>query len=159
MLDFAKFLAHRELVNTGFTKFDDRPETFRAWKSAFINAIHGLDLTAGEEMDLLTKWLGKDSSKHVRRIRSIHVSDPSTALVMAWNKLTERYGALEMIENALFKKLHAFSKVSSRDYAKLRELGDLLMELQAAKDDRYLPGLAYLDTACGINPIVEKLPH
>ncbi len=159
MLDFARFLARRELVNTGFTKFDDRPETFRAWKSAFINAIQGLDLTAGEELDLLTKWLGKDSSEHVRRIRSIHVSDPSAALVMAWNRLTECYGAPEMIEKALFKKLDAFPKVSNRDYAKLRELGDLLMELQAAKDDGYLPGLAYLDIARGINPIVEKLRH
>ena len=33
------------------------------------------------------------------------------------------------------------------------------MEFQAAKEDGYLPGLAYLDTARGINPIVEKLPH
>lgn len=94
----------------------------------------------------------------MRRIRSVHVSDPSAALVMAWNRLTECYGAPEMIENALFKKLDAFQKISNRDYAKFRELGDLLMELQAAKEDGYLPGLAYLDTARGINPIVEKLP-
>eukprot|EP00064_Thunnus_orientalis_P019268 superscaffoldBa00004744_g19384 len=44
----------------------------------------------------------------------------------------------------------------ARDYAKLRELGDLLMELQAAKDDGYLPGLAYLDNARGIDLIAEK---
>lgn len=35
-----------------------------------------------------------------------------------------------MIENSLFKKLDAFPKISDRNYAKLRELGDLLMELQ-----------------------------
>lgn len=85
------------------------------------------------------------------------MSDPSAALGMAWRRLNECYG--EMIENALFKKLDAFTKISNRDYAKIRELGDLLMELQTAKDDGYLPGLAYLDTARGINPIVEKLPH
>ncbi|KAJ8349307.1 hypothetical protein SKAU_G00244370 [Synaphobranchus kaupii] len=50
-------------------------------------------------------------------------------------------------------------KTGNRDYPKLRELGDLLMELMAAKTDGYLPGLTYLDTARGINPIVEKLPH
>ena len=33
------------------------------------------------------------------------------------------------------------------------------MELQSAKEDGYLPGLAFLDTARGIGPIVEKLPH
>lgn len=134
-------------------------QIFRAWKSAFINAIHGLDLTAGKELDLLTKWLGKDSSEHVRRIRSVHVSDSSAALVIAWNKLTECYVAPEMIENALFKKLVAFPKVSSRDYAKLRELGDLRLELQTAKDDGYLPGLAYLDTARGINRAVDFSWH
>lgn len=41
---------------------------------------------------------------------------------------------------------------------KLRELADLLIEILAAKGDTYLSGLAYLDTPCGINPIVEKLP-
>ncbi|KAI4873908.1 hypothetical protein NFI96_029123 [Prochilodus magdalenae] len=33
------------------------------------------------------------------------------------------------------------------------------MEIQSAKEDGYLTGLAYLDTARGINPIVERLPH
>lgn len=51
MFDFARFLARRELVNTSLMTFDDQPETFRAWKSAFINAISGLDLTAVEELD------------------------------------------------------------------------------------------------------------
>ena len=31
------------------------------------------------------------------------------------------------------------------------------MELLSAKNDGYLPGLSYLDTPRGINPIVEKL--
>lgn len=33
------------------------------------------------------------------------------------------------------------------------------MEMLSAKEDGYLPGLAYLDTARGIRPIVEKLPY
>ncbi|KAK3567268.1 hypothetical protein QTP86_015755, partial [Hemibagrus guttatus] len=44
------------------------------------------------------------------------------------------------------------------DSVKLGGLADLLMEELAAKGDAYLPGLAYLDTPCSINPIVEKLP-
>lgn len=36
MLDFARFLSRRELVTTGFTKFDDNPENFRAWESSFL---------------------------------------------------------------------------------------------------------------------------
>lgn len=32
MIDFAKYLARRELVTTGLTKFDDQPKSFRAWQ-------------------------------------------------------------------------------------------------------------------------------
>ncbi len=31
MTEFVKFLAHRELVTTGLSQFNDRPESFRAW--------------------------------------------------------------------------------------------------------------------------------
>ncbi|KAJ8011535.1 hypothetical protein DPEC_G00059240 [Dallia pectoralis] len=40
----------------------------------------------------------------------------------------------------------------------LRKLGDLLLELESAKWSGLTPGLAYLETARGVNPIVEKLP-
>ncbi len=52
-----------------------------------------------------------------------------------------------------------FTKISNNDSARLRELGDLLMEIFSAKQDVYLPSLAFLDTARGISPIVAKLPH
>ena len=55
MMDFAKYLARRELVTTGLNKFDDQPESFRAWQSSFFNATQGLELTASEELDLLIK--------------------------------------------------------------------------------------------------------
>lgn len=63
MVDFAKYLARRELVTTGLTKFDDQPESFRAWQSSFLNATRDVDLTVAEELDLLVKWLGKESSE------------------------------------------------------------------------------------------------
>ena len=60
LTDFAKFLAHRELLTTCLTKFDDTPENFRAWKSSFLNATQGLGILYSEELDLLVKWLGKE---------------------------------------------------------------------------------------------------
>lgn len=48
---------------------------------------------------------------------------------------------------------------SPTDNLKLQELADLLMELEIAKEEGYLPGLGYLDIARGIQPIVEKLPY
>ncbi|CAE1305246.1 unnamed protein product [Acanthosepion pharaonis] len=71
-----------------------------------------------------------------------------------WKKC---YGSPEAIEDSLFERIHRFPKVT-KDYDRLRELSDLLTELQAAKDDGDLPGLALLDTARGLRPIVEKLP-
>ncbi|XP_036007876.1 uncharacterized protein LOC118567277 [Fundulus heteroclitus] len=77
---------------------------------------------------------------------------------MAWERLELTYGSAEAIENALFKRIDSFPKIINRDGPKLTKLGDLLMELQAAKAEGDLPGLAFLDTARGVNPIVQKLP-
>lgn len=52
-------------MTTGLSKFDVQPESFKAWQSSFFNAILGLELTASEELDILVKWLGKESAEHV----------------------------------------------------------------------------------------------
>ncbi|XP_027012633.2 uncharacterized protein LOC113649181 [Tachysurus fulvidraco] len=158
MLDIARFLARRELVATGLTKFDDNPENFKAWESSFVNVTQDLQLSANEKLDLLIKWLGKESSEHVKRIRAVYVTDLQAALQMSWMRLQECYATPEVIESALFKRLDNFPRLSPKDNVKLRELADLLTEILVAKGDAYLPGLAYLDTPRGINPIVEKLP-
>lgn len=156
--DFVRYFARRELVNTGLIQFNDQPESFRAWQRSFQNAVSGLNLTPSEEMDLLVKWLGKESAEHAKRMRSVHINQPMEGLDRIWTRLEECYGAPEVIERALFKRVENFPRISSRDYSKLHELSDLLMEIESAKADGYLPGLSYLDTARGINPIVQKLP-
>ena len=75
---------------------------------------------------------------------------------MAWERLEVTYGSAEAIENALH--IDSFPEITTRDGPKLTKLGDLLMELQDAKAEGDLPGLAFLDTARGVNPIVQKLP-
>lgn len=159
MTDFVRFLARRELVTTGLLQFNDQPESYRAWRRSFLNAVRGLELSYNEEMDLLVKWLGKESAEHAKRIRSIHINQPASGLQMIWTRLDECYGSAEAIEKALFQKIDNFPKISNKDYPKLRDLSDLLMELNAAKAEGDLPGLSYLDTARGINPIVQKLPY
>jgi len=77
---------------------------------------------------------------------------------MVWERLEETYGSPEVIESALMKKLDHFPAISYKDTHKLRELGDLLKELEAAKAEGFLPGVIYLDTARGVNPVIEKLP-
>ena len=156
--DFVRYLARRELVATGLLHFNDKPQNYRAWKRSFLTAISGLTLEPSEEMDLLLKWLGKESAEHIEQIRAIHINRPEAGLAMAWERLELTYGSAEAIENALFKRIDSFPKIINRDGPKLTKLGDLLMELQAAKAEGDLPGLAFLDTARGVNPIVQKLP-
>lgn len=158
MTDFVRFLARRELVTTGLIQFNDQPYSYKAWKRSFGNTVKGLDLTSSEEMDLLVKWLGKESAEHAKRIRAVHVNFPDRGLRMIWDRLDTFYGAPEVIEEALFQRINSFPKISNRDYPKLQELSDLLRELEAAKIDGDLPGLQYLDTSQGINPLVQKLP-
>ncbi|XP_067306911.1 uncharacterized protein [Pseudorasbora parva] len=155
----ARYLARRDLVSTSLYQYDDKPENYLAWQSSFSNSTTGLGLTSTEMLDLLIKWLGPESVKHIRRIRSVHVGNPDVALRKAWDRLQECYAAPEVMEKSLFKRLDEFPRISTKDYGKLRDLGDLLMELQSAREEGYLTGLAYLDTARGIGPILEKLPY
>ncbi|KAM4544606.1 uncharacterized protein PAE49_017493 [Odontesthes bonariensis] len=157
--DLARYLMRRELVSSGLLKFDDRPEHYWSWKASFVTATQDLNLSLREELDLLVKWLGAESAEHAKRIRSVHVLNPAAGLSMVWQRLEDCYGTPEIIEHALLKKLEEFPKLTNRDNAKLRELGDILLELECAKADGFLPGLAFLDTARGVNPIVEKLPY
>lgn len=77
---------------------------------------------------------------------------------MVWQRLEDSYGSPEAIENALLKKLEDFPKIANRENHKLRELGDLISEIDAAREGGLLSGLSYLDTSRGITPIVQKLP-
>ncbi|XP_042150458.1 uncharacterized protein LOC121838334 [Ixodes scapularis] len=154
-----KYLVRRDLVSTGLVKFDDHPENYRVWKATFKSMVQTLEVTANEELDLLVNWLGRESSVYAKRLRSVHVDNPAAGLEIVWERLEDCYGRPEVIEDALFKRIGSFPKFSDKDTHKLRELGDLLLELEAAKADPHLTGLGYLDTARGVNPIAEKLPH
>ncbi|XP_060758870.1 uncharacterized protein LOC132869609 isoform X1 [Neoarius graeffei] len=156
---FAQYMARRDLITSGLYQYDDRPENFRAWFSSFNGATAEVALTPTQELDLMTKWLGKESSNQVKRIRSVHINNPKTALKKAWERLWECYAAPEIIEKSLFQRLDSFPRLTTKDNVKLQELGDLLQEIHGAKEDGYLPGLLYLDTSRGIGPIVDKLPY
>ncbi|KAL3973607.1 sorting nexin-4 [Sarotherodon galilaeus] len=155
---FAKYLIRKELVSTGLLQFDDKPENYWAWKTSFISATKDLNLSPREELDLLTKWLGPTSSEQAKRIRAVHILNPAAGAKMVWQRLEECYGSPEAIEDALLKKVEDFPKLTNKDNVKLQELSDILLELQCAKQDGALPGLAYLDTARGVRQIVDKLP-
>ncbi|XP_056385784.1 uncharacterized protein LOC130281981 [Hyla sarda] len=156
--EVARFLMRREIVSAGLMKFDDRPENYWAWKSSFLSGTQDLDLTDREKLDLLVKWLGPESTEQAQRIRSVHVHDAAAGLAIVWRRLEHCYGSPEVIEDALLKRIENYPRMTNKDNQKLRGFGDLLLEIEAAKSSGYLPGLSYLDTARGVDPIIEKLP-
>lgn len=109
--DFVRYLARRELVATGLLQFNDKPQNYRAWKHSFLTAPRGLNLEPSEEMDLLLKWLGKESAEHIEQIRAIHINRPEAGLAMALERLELTYGSAEAVENALFKRIDSFPKI------------------------------------------------
>ena len=90
MNDIARYLVCRELVNSGFIKLNEHPEDYFAWKSYFLNATGGLNLTASEELDLLTKWLGNESAKHV-------IKDPFCACCQPCFRLKNGLGSTRVV--------------------------------------------------------------
>lgn len=131
--DLARFLAKSQLVSGGLSKFDDKPESYLRWKATFQSTIRDLGLTASEEMNLVIRWLGPESSEHAKRLKAVNIKHPPAGLNMIWVRLEECYGSGEAIENS-----QNFPKLSSKEPHKLRDLSDLLCELQAAKLDGYL---------------------
>lgn len=81
-----------------------------ARKSSFLSDVETLDLTAGEEMDLLIKWLGPDSAQHARRLKTVSASNAAYGLDLIWQRLEEMCGSPEAIEGALFAKLEKKSQ-------------------------------------------------
>lgn len=156
--DVTKYLMRREIVSSGLLKYDDRPENYWVWKTSFHSSTRDLNLSPQEELDLLSKWLGPESAEQAKRIRAAYFHNATAGLNMVWQRLEDCFGAPEVIEHALLKKVEDFPRISAKDNQKLRTLGDLLLELEAAKMNGYLTGLAHLDTARGVNPILAKLP-
>ncbi|KAK0155064.1 hypothetical protein N1851_002629 [Merluccius polli] len=105
------------------------------------------------------KWLGTESSEQAKRIRAVHIRNHAAGVNMVWQHLEECYGTPEVIEDALLKKIEHFPKLANKNNIRLRELSDILLKLECAKEDGALPGLSYLDTARGVRQIVEKLPY
>jgi hypothetical protein len=75
-----------------------------------------------------------------------------------WTKLGERYGSNVALTKAYVDKLTNFPKIGFKDNKKLQEFGDLLLELQCAKEDGRLQGLRILDEPIYLKPVLTKLP-
>lgn len=51
----------------------------------FLSTIAGLGLTTNEEVDLVMKWLGPESSEQAHRIKAVNVRHPAEGLNLIWS--------------------------------------------------------------------------
>ena len=158
MKSYIDFMARRELIANKIEKFDDQPGNYYIWKESFQNMIRHVHITPSEELSLITEHTTKNSKKLVQQLRSAYIKNPAKGVKEVWKRLDERFGSSIVVTKAHLDKLTQFPKIGYRDAKKLQELGDLLLELECAKNDGSLPGLRILDEAMYLKPIITKLP-
>ena len=146
-LKWLKFPLRKDLLFSRLTTFNDKDESCHAWKASFKGIMEDLQVSDAEQIDLLVKWLGTESSSHAVSIRSSNAGNPKRGLQRLWERLDERYvyGSPEMVDASLKTKLANFPKISNKDTKRLYELQYIL--------------LGYFDSSSGIRPIVAKLPY
>ena len=158
--EFSRFMVRKELVFSRLTKYDDQPDMYIAWKSMFENIAHELRLTAAEEVDLLVKWLGPTSSKQALRIRSANADNPEKCRDRIWERLEDRFGRPEMVEDTIKRKIASFTKITTKDYRPLFDLSDIVEEISSIMDSvRYHSVFSHFNSSSGVNQIVLKLPY
>ena len=151
-------MARRELIANKIQKFDDNPRNFYGWKESFKNMIRDIHLSPSEELSLIIEYTSNESKKLAQRLRNAYINKPTEGVEILWQKLSQRFGSNAVITEVHLKKLKDLPKIGFRDNKKLQELGDLLLELQCAKNDGGYRGLRILDEPAYIKPVIAKLP-
>jgi hypothetical protein len=76
MSDITRFMYRKDFLRSRFVNFDDKPESYESWRASYQSATKELGVTPFEEIDLLVKWLGPESSRLAKSIRAANVHDP-----------------------------------------------------------------------------------
>jgi hypothetical protein len=108
--EFSRFLLKKDLMMSRLRNFDDKSESFVAWKVTFQNVTKELDVSTDEEIDLLIKFLSPESSRHANSIKTANYHNPDRCCHRIWERLNDKYGSQEMVKSALKQKLLSISR-------------------------------------------------
>ena len=159
LTEVTKYIVKKDLLLSRFSQFDDKPERYLVWKQSFSNIVKEIEVTPTEELDLLVRWLGPQSSKQALSLRSSNAHNNTQALTKIWKRLDKRYGSAELVETSIKNRIEQFPRLIGKDYGKLYELSDLLAEIESVKtNEKYRTLFSYYDSLSGVNPILSKLP-
>lgn len=92
-----------------------------------------LQVSTEEEIDLMIKYLGPESSKHANSIKIFNVNNPTRGLQRVWERLDEGYGSPEMVEFALKQKLSNLPRLTNKDNKRIYELCDIFFRSRSCE--------------------------
>jgi len=101
--------------------------------------------TASEELALMIEYTTGESKSLVQRLHNVYAENSAAGVRESWKKLGERFGSTAVVTQVHLNKLVMFPALTPKDKKGLQELGDLLLELQCAKQDGGLAGLKILE--------------
>lgn len=133
--EFTRFLLMKDLLMSRPKNFSDRPESYSIWKATFQSVMKKRKVST-EEIDLLIKYLGHESSKHANSIKIFNVNNPTRWLQRVCQRLDERYGSSEMVEIAIKQKLSTLQRLTNNDSNRLHELCDILSIETVIEDEK-----------------------
>ena len=93
-----KMIARKDVVLSRLVKFNDSPVRFLSWKQTFSAVTRELGVTPAEELDLLIRWLGPESSRQAESMKVACEFDYPYGLKHIWSRLDSRYGSPEVSE-------------------------------------------------------------
>ena len=115
-------------------------------------------ISPSEQLSLIIEYTTKESKRLAQRLRNAYIDNPGEGLKEAWNKLGGRIGSNYVVTQVHLQKINSFPERGMQNNKQPQELGDLLLELQCAKNDGRLKGLQILDLPAYLRPIVAKVP-
>lgn len=155
---FIQFVTRRKLISNKIEKFDNCPENYTTWRAAFRNMTRDVNITANEELALMTEHTTGESKRLVQRLHNAYAKNSAAGIQESWKKSGKRFGSTAVVTQVHLNKLVMFPALTQKDKKGLQELGDLLLELQCAKQDGGLTGLKILDEPAFFKPLLIELP-
>ncbi|CAB3978894.1 PREDICTED: uncharacterized protein LOC107357656 [Paramuricea clavata] len=150
-------LARQNLPKCHPEVFQGDATLFHPWKKSFNAMIHDANLNPNQEMAYLRNYTKGKVRELVDNYRKRQQSDPVITLRDLWTEMGRRFGNTAIITNSLLQRLQQSAKFNGRDKAKLQDFADVCMDVDNQINN--LPGLACLNYASAIRPIVDNLPN
>ena len=136
--------------------FEGDATLFQPWKRAFEAMIQDANLNPNQEMAYRRNYTKGKVRDLVDNLRKRQRSDPAITLRELWAEIGRRFGNTAVITNSLLERLQQSAKFNARDKTKLQDFADICMDVDNQINN--LPGLACLNYASAIRPIVDNLP-